>query len=269
MPSLRKTRKRTTYKRKSRKSSHRSRIIKNHQKGGITKEEFTKDNLTKVVQKYFKTFKVQQDYYDEPTGAYTFEVTCRGGRPVIFTIYPPDNNEKYPSNIVEIDYLTKCNEEKGEMILRKIIEISREWGVPQINLSDASTFGCGIPLSIYHILKYGFSWYHTFGFVSDDDEKEIAHNEEVRNKSLSEFIDLILSKPSANVETPKNLLSRWHTLFPESRENPTIHEIIKKIPVSEFMNDCDDERTKLLKETLNYAKKCGIRYKTKLYFSII
>lgn len=80
----------------------------------------------------------------------------------------------------------------------------------QIDLSDCSTFGCGIPLSIYHILKDGFSWYHKFGFVSDDDEKEIEHNEKVRNKSLSEFIHLILSKPSANSETPEHLLSRWH-----------------------------------------------------------
>ncbi len=255
---FRKSRRRSKHKRKTCKSLRRS-SIRRHQKGG-----FTKDNLTDVVQKYFTTFSVQKNYYDEPTGAYTFEVECAGGRPVIFTIYPPDNNVQYPSNIVEIDYLTKCSEEKGATILRKIIEISREWGVPQIHLSDASAFGCGIPLSIYHILRYGFSWYHKFGFVSDDDEKEIEHNEEMRNKPLSEFIRLILCKPSHH-ETPEELLSRWHKEFPESREDPPMRVLIQKIPVSDFMEDCDNPRTKILEDTFNYAKKCGIRYKTKLH----
>jgi hypothetical protein len=255
------TRKRAKNRRKSLRSARRSSIRRSHQK----RVGFTEHELTEVVQKYFKTFKVQKDYYNEPTGAYTFEVKCTGGRPVIFTIYPPDNNVQYPSNIVEIDYLTKCNEEKGATILHNIIAISREWGVSQIDLSDCSTFGCGIPLSIYHILKDGFSWYHKFGFVSNDDEKEMEHNEKIRNKPLSEFIHLILSKPSANSETPEELLSRWHTLFPETREDPTIHDIIQRIHRSEFMDDCDDPRTKLVEDTCNYAKKCGIRYKTKLH----
>jgi hypothetical protein len=256
----RRSQRRSKHKRKSLRSARRSSIRRSHQK----KVGFTEHELTEVVKKYFTTFTVHKDYYDEPTGAYTFEVKCTGGRPVIFTIYPPDNNAQYPSNIVEIDYLTKCSEEKGATILRKIIEISREWGVPQIHLSDSSAFGCGIPLSIYHILKDGFSWYHKFGFVSDDDEKEIEHNEEMRNKPLSEFIRLILCKPSHH-ETPEELLSRWHKEFPESERDPTIHAIIQKIHRSEFMDDCDDPRTKLVEDTLNYAKKCGILYKTKLH----
>jgi hypothetical protein len=257
---FRKSQRRSRHRRKSLRSARRSSIRRSHRK----KVGFTEHELTEVVNKYFTTFSVHKDYYDEPTGAYTFEVKCTGGRPVIFTIYPPDNNVQYPSNIVEIDYLTKCSEEKGATILRKIIEISREWGVSQIDLSDSSAFGCGIPLSIYHILKDGFSWYHKFGFVSDDDEKEIEHNEEMRNKPLSEFIRLILCKPSYS-ETPEELLSRWHALFPESKEDPPMRVMIQQIPVSYFMEDCDDPRTKLLEDTFNYAKKCGIRYKTKLH----
>lgn len=262
MPSaaLRKTRKRTKNRRKTRRS--RVRILKIHrQKGGFTDDELTK--MVEIVKKYFETFKVQKDYYGEPTDAYTFEIKCTDRRVmgysdmhprVIFTIYP--------SKVVEIDYLTKCIGKTGAAMLRNIIDISIEWGASQITLSDASTFGCGIPLYIYHILKDGFSWYHKFGFVSEDDEKEMEHNEKIRNKPLSEFIHLILSNTSAN---PEHLLSRWHDLFPESREDPTIHDIIKKIPISEFMEDCDDPRTKLLEDTFTYAKKSGIQYKTKLH----
>ena len=101
----RRSQRRSKHKRKSLRSARRS-SIRSHQK----RIGFTEHELSEVVKKYFTTFKVHKDYYDEPTGAYTFEVKCTGGRPVIFTIYPPDNNAKYPSNIVEIDYLTKCNE---------------------------------------------------------------------------------------------------------------------------------------------------------------
>lgn len=60
-----------------------------------------------------------------------------------------------------------------------------------INLIDASRkFMCNntyINLPVYHILKYGESWYNTFGFKSYNYDTEVAHNRTIRTHTFGEY----------------------------------------------------------------------------------
>jgi ribosomal protein L24 len=83
-------------------------------------------------------------------------------------------------NHIYVENLNKCDKNSGTILLEKIINIAKELKYKNIKLSDASTISfdsrrrttdqknCNFPLSYWHILSKGKSWYNSLGFISNN-----------------------------------------------------------------------------------------------------
>jgi hypothetical protein len=71
---------------------------------------------------------------------------------------------------------------RGSEILIKLYEVARKLGVLSISVSDYSEIPANDPdkepicFYRYYILLHGVSWYNTFGYFSDEYDKEVPHN---------------------------------------------------------------------------------------------
>jgi len=98
----------------------------------------------------------------------------------------------YNQMVLHIAHLTKCGQLSGTNILKCIITIGELLHMNSITLYDVSTINkgsdCEYSLCRYYILLTGESWYNSFGFVSDDHDKNKLFNKSIRNMKLNDFV---------------------------------------------------------------------------------
>jgi hypothetical protein len=99
-------------------------------------------------------------------------------------------------NEMYIESLGKCGEHSGTTILRTLLQVAKCLNIENIFLEDASKIKssssgkeCEFDLWVLHILTTGQSWYNKHGFISDYCENEFAHNSQVLNTTLGNFIN--------------------------------------------------------------------------------
>ena len=268
-------------KRKSAKKSRKSYKIQpkrksaRKQKSASYKRKFArKEELINIVKTQFSSFTIEElEEEDDLSESYImFETQCSNGKLIIFTIYR--------SNIMKINLLQKCDDEKGGSILNKLITIGKKAHVTHIELEDDSHLDCDIPLAAYYILKYGMSWYNKFGFVSENDKQHRIENERIRNLPLEHFIHEIVDATNKDFNrrwdkrvqyvrktAPEELdefialkppdvdvlstITEWYQWYPESKRYHSVKDMIKNMIIN--LNDCKHPRTQFFKKMLEYT----------------
>lgn len=148
------------------------------------------------------------------------------------------------NNIIIISWINECTNTKDT--IKKVEEVARTVNINKIILDDGSELineidgkEYRISLSILYILAHNKSWYNSLGYISDNYENELIHNEKLINLSLDNFIE------------NKDLLSRFLYIFNNYTANDIVKDVMKSIKNNKIKTI---EEFNIVKELLDYAK---------------
>ena len=108
------------------------------------------------------------------------------------------NEEK---NSFFVRSLHKCPHFSGSKIMEKIEQVARTLKFSKIDLQDGAhiTVECGkmkpvtLMLNMLNILADGQSWYNSIGYKSPNHEAELAHNHQIGQMNVLDFLEKTLS----------------------------------------------------------------------------
>lgn len=158
---------------------------------------------------------------------------------------------------IYIDGLDKCLLNTGTELLTKIEEFARLANIKHIHLEDVSVItpcvGVGIRLYYLNILCTGQSWYNKHGYKSENHDAEIAHNINIINSPMINYI-----------ENDEDYLTLSSILNPDAEEpdvNGTVQEVFQHLKHYLSIANCSDHNTiKNIKFIQKLTKAIGKRY---------
>lgn len=148
------------------------------------------------------------------------------------------------NNIITISWINECTNTKDT--IKKVEDIARKLNIIKIILDDGSELineiegkEYRISLSILYILSHNKSWYNNLGYISDNYENELIHNEKLINLSLNNFIE------------NKDLLYNFLYIFNNYKATDTVKDVILSIKHNKIKTI---QEFNIIKELLDYAK---------------
>jgi hypothetical protein len=198
----------------------------------------------------------------------TFHVTfiCNSGEQTNFNI-------DLHSREIYINYLSKCEDVKGKIVLSKIIKIAKKIAPIKIKLIDVSKIlfennFCYFDLAIFNILLKGCSWYNNFGFISENYNDEKQKNNLIRNIQINTFFKLVIE---SNITSPKEI--KKHLKYIEENrlsENLTLMKYFKFLCSNFFdinEDQCNHNSFILLNDIINISSSF-IHYDRELFMNV-
>jgi hypothetical protein len=166
-------------------------------------------------------------------------------------------------NEMYIESLGKCGEHSGTKILRNLLQVAKCLKLEHIFLEDASKIKssssgkeCAFDLWVLHILTTGQSWYNKHGFISDYCENEFAHNSQVLNTTLGNFINTYFKS-----EFKEKYINGVESLLPGITNQivpVAIEYIVNNYLKTSIGINCNDPVVKWLLSFLNVVKNLPI-----------
>lgn len=146
---------------------------------------------------------------------------------------PSKNSENY---YIELFKLDRCHFQ-GSANLQNLIEYSKylknilKIKLDIIFLEDASIIpDTNIRLWLLSILTTGESWYNRFGFITDDNNIEKKHNNEIIQMNIIEFINLcIIQYKRIRNDINESLIKRIMSFFEKYNESKSVKDVFIEI----------------------------------------
>lgn len=224
-------------------------------------------NVNRIILEYFPNAEIQieNDLSIKDGKIYYVNVICSD-------IKDENINFIILKDTMRIEHIVACRKQdpSGKIIIRsgtyhltRLISLAKELYKKRITLTDGSVllFGnysnwdndCLIPLSMYHILLHGYSWYNKFGFKSESYEQDASKKQHVSEQDVQKYNESLRQMNIVDFITFS--IKKYNVLSPEGSDYNS--EYIKNfiLKIQEKLSDIFDKNDTIAQFTYKLSQK--------------